>query len=518
MNISTNFPYPQNRDDDVQQLSKWAKNHALELTRILNNIAKYLQGSGHVPASSTATGLTLDATTQVLSFTALYSLPLTTDTAKGVTAYGWGDHASEGYAVLAGKSGGQTLVGGTITTETLNLYANAANDGSGWVNLGYAGGIVNIAGTANFTGSAALPVNIGTVALVDVTAGTYQGLNFSDNILHSTNGLYVRTSSVKLFGSTTGKDVTIQALATTAADYTLTLPPDGGTADFLVKTNGSGVLGYVDPATLSVSYAATAGNADTADFADDATHADSADTAGNWSGHPYPAGAVGVLYNDGADNLSWVSALTSTLADGKIFVGNSSNVATAVTPTGDVTISNAGVTAIGATKITAAMVNSAATNIINPTGSIIMYGGSSAPSGWVLCDGTSYARTGGTYDALFAVIGTTFGAVDGSHFSVPDMRGVYAKGAGTTDRAAGKDANGNYYAETLGTYVTDKMQGHLHSFLKSASAPGGGGSWVVGGGTTDYTQTPTTDGTNGTPRTGLTTEPQHLGLTYIIKL
>jgi hypothetical protein len=52
-----------------------------------------------------------------------------------------------------------------------------------------------------------------------------------------------------------------------------------------------------------------------------------------------------VLTSDGT-NTSWAAALTSTLADGAIFVGNGSNVATAVTPTGDVTLTNAGVTSV----------------------------------------------------------------------------------------------------------------------------------------------------------------------------
>jgi hypothetical protein len=46
--------------------------------------------------------------------------------------------------------------------------------------------------------------------------------------------------------------------------------------------------------------------------------------------------------------------LTTALADGKVFVGNGSNVATAVTISGDVTMSNAGVTTLGAAKITKA--------------------------------------------------------------------------------------------------------------------------------------------------------------------
>lgn len=50
-------------------------------------------------------------------------------------------------------------------------------------------------------------------------------------------------------------------------------------------------------------------------------------------------------------------ATGTTLADGTILVGNAGNVAAAVTPTGDVTITNAGVTAIGADKVLSAMMS-----------------------------------------------------------------------------------------------------------------------------------------------------------------
>ena len=491
---------------------------------------------------SSLTGFTL--TGQQLSYTALYSLPLTADTAKGVTAHGWGDHASAGYAILAGRAGGQTLVGGNATAEDLHLYANAANDGTGIVYLGYTGSVLSVGASAvTMTGSLnlqgctyALPLMFGDngfgfpiASLYPVTTAGSDGLYCSTNF--HVNAGYVRSDALKLKAATSTKLVLLQALATTAADYTITLPPDGGTTGYLVQTNGSGVLSYVNPATLTVDHAATAGNADTASQANDAT------TWGNLSNsfaqysllmrtsagagviEELVSGATGTKYLRDDGTWQTVTASLPGLADGKIWVGDSGGAAVARTPTGDVTISNTGVTAIGATKITDAIVNSGAVSILNPTGSIIMYGGATAPTGWVLCDGTSYDKTNATYTALFNVIGTTFGATGGgNNFNVPDMRGIYAKGAGTTNRAAGVDANGSAYAETLGAYVTDKMQGHLHSFLKSASAPGGGGSWVVGGGTTDYTQTPTTDGTNGTPRTGLTTEPQHLGLTHIIKL
>jgi len=55
-------------------------------------------------------------------------------------------------------------------------------------------------------------------------------------------------------------------------------------------------------------------------------------------------------------------------------------------------------------------------------GTIKLHAGSSAPTGWVLCDGSAISRT--TFAALFAVIGTTFGVGDGSTtFNVPDLRG-----------------------------------------------------------------------------------------------
>lgn len=49
--------------------------------------------------------------------------------------------------------------------------------------------------------------------------------------------------------------------------------------------------------------------------------------------------------------------LSNTLVNGNIFVGNASNIATGVTPSGDVTITNAGVTAIGANKVLSSMIS-----------------------------------------------------------------------------------------------------------------------------------------------------------------
>lgn len=69
-------------------------------------------------------------------------------------------------------------------------------------------------------------------------------------------------------------------------------------------------------------------------------------------------------------------------------------------------------------------------NTIVPIGVILPYGGSSAPTGFLLCDGSAVSRT--TYSALFGIISTTFGAGDGSTtFNLPDMRSRVPVGAGT---------------------------------------------------------------------------------------
>lgn len=56
-----------------------------------------------------------------------------------------------------------------------------------------------------------------------------------------------------------------------------------------------------------------------------------------------------------------------------------------------------------------------------PVGSIIDFAGVFEPAGWIFCYGQSLLRTG-TYAGLFAVLGTTYGFVDGTHFSAPDLR------------------------------------------------------------------------------------------------
>lgn len=73
-----------------------------------------------------------------------------------------------------------------------------------------------------------------------------------------------------------------------------------------------------------------------------------------------------------------------------------------------------------------------------PVGSIQAYGGSSAPWGWLLCQGQAVSRA--TYAELFNVIGTSFGSGDGSTtFNIPDLRGEFLRGSGANSHSGQGD-------------------------------------------------------------------------------
>lgn len=63
-------------------------------------------------------------------------------------------------------------------------------------------------------------------------------------------------------------------------------------------------------------------------------------------------------------------------------------------------------------------------------GSVTWYAGAGTPENYLLCDGSAVSRT--NYADLFAVIGTTYGAGDGSTtFALPNLVGRFVEGAAT---------------------------------------------------------------------------------------
>ena len=91
---------------------------------------------------------------------------------------------------------------------------------------------------------------------------------------------------------------------------------------------------------------------------------------------------------------------------------------------------------MGLSKIKSGSIASGAVQGVD-TGTIAAFGVSTAPSGYLKCDGAAISRT--TYADLYTAIGTTFGSGDGSTtFNVPDLRGVWVRGL---DDGRGKDSS-----------------------------------------------------------------------------
>lgn len=94
-----------------------------------------------------------------------------------------------------------------------------------------------------------------------------------------------------------------------------------------------------------------------------------------------------------------------------------------------------------------------------PTGKVDAFAGSTAPTGWLLCDGSSLLRA--TYPRLFSVIGTTYGAADGTHFNVPDCRGRFLIGVKAAD--GDFDALGETGGAKTKTLAEANMPAHTHT-------------------------------------------------------
>ena len=103
------------------------------------------------------------------------------------------------------------------------------------------------------------------------------------------------------------------------------------------------------------------------------------------------------------------------------------------------------------------------------TGSVQLFAGSSAPSGWLICDGQAISRT--TYAALFAVIGTTYGAGDGSTtFNIPNLVNKTVRGSNSLGKTGGSDTV---------TLSTANLPAHTHGAGSLAAASAGAHTHTV---------------------------------------
>lgn len=121
-------------------------------------------------------------------------------------------------------------------------------------------------------------------------------------------------------------------------------------------------------------------------------------------------------------------------------------------------------------NVTAAKLAADVALLLTPAGLVAPYAGSSAPAGYLLCDGTAVSRT--TYATLFAVVSTTYGIGDGSTtFNIPDLKGrvIAGKEATATRLTAALSA---ITSTTLGaTGGNEALHLHTHTPTVTASQP-----------------------------------------------
>jgi microcystin-dependent protein len=110
-----------------------------------------------------------------------------------------------------------------------------------------------------------------------------------------------------------------------------------------------------------------------------------------------------------------------------------------------------------------------------PIGALMAYAGASAPTGWLVCDGSSQLRS--AYSNLFGVISTAYGegAAPGTTFALPDLSLRLPMGAGT---GLARGAKAGSIARTI-TLTTAQLPSHTHglaSHQHSTSHDHGGGT------------------------------------------
>jgi len=383
-------------------------------------------GNLHVIATSTTNSgkvLTAGATAGSLSWTTPTTGTVTsvTGTSPIASSGGTAPAISLGTVGVANGGTGQTTyaVGDLLyasTTSALSKLADIATGNSlisGGVGVapswGKIGLTTHVSGTLPIsnggTGTATAPTQYGVVYAASTSAYASTAAGTAGQVLTST-GTSAPTWSSNISGTvTTATNLAGGSAGTipyqSAAGTTVQL--SAGTSGYILKSNGAAA-----PSWLSTVPVANGG-----------TGATAATVAG------------GVVYGSSTSAMASTAAGTS----GQVLTSNGTSA-----PTWSSTAS------IG----------------VAPVGSIMIWAGSTAPTGWLLCDGTAYST--GAYPALYAVIGNTYGT--GIGFIVPNLKGNIPVGLNSAD------ASFNILGETGGekthTVLTAELPSHNHTFTGAA--------------------------------------------------
>jgi len=155
-----------------------------------------------------------------------------------------------------------------------------------------------------------------------------------------------------------------------------------------------------------------------------------------------------------------------------------------------------------------------------PAGTVQAFAGTTAPTGWVLCEGALISRT--TFSRLFAIIGTSYGSGDGSTtFALPDFRGQFLRGHASTsandpDRASRTaSGSGGATGDNVGSAQAGGNAAHTHLSAPAGFTAGGGDNFTLVVGTAATPRSPTAWNTNNDG--GNEARPRNINVKYIIK-
>jgi microcystin-dependent protein len=200
-----------------------------------------------------------------------------------------------------------------------------------------------------------------------------------------------------------------------------------------------------------------------------------------------------VYYADGT-SAQWVEIVTSAIPslDLKANVASPTFTGVVTSPrftstqaTGTAPFIVASTTAV--TNLNADLLDGQHGSVYSPSGMISQFAGATAPTGWLLCDGSAVSRT--TFASLFSTIGTTYGVGDNSTtFNLPNLQNRVPVGKGSESEFDTLGEVGGDKVVTLDTTQipshTHTTPSHSHSFSATTSSDGNH-SHAPAGGSTD---------------------------------
>ena len=280
----------------------------------------------------------------------------------------------------------------------------------------------------------------------------------------------------------------VVSITLSGTTHTLTTS-DGTVSDGMSKVL---VLGGSPSGTNTITISPN--DADKLYFVQNGTSQIATFTQGSGANVSVAAGKQAIIFADGAGsgaavteikpNAADASVVTATLADDAVTAAKIADDAVGAAAVADNSIGAAAINISGNGTSGQAVVSdgdgsfSYESNIV-PSGALMPYAGTSAPTGFLLCDGSAVSRT--TYATLFSAISTTYGSGDSSStFNLPDLRGRVIAGQ---DDMGGASANrltnqtGGLNGDDLGAtggsethaLTTAQLASHTHSFSGSGS-------------------------------------------------